>query len=197
MDLAPSGKLNAGGRKVGQVDFHPAASNVLASASGDHLVRVWDIEGSSDEATIALKGHNDTIQSLCWNAVGSMIATTCRDRKLRLFDPRAGSEAVRVTDGHGGIKGSRVVWLGDRDRIATTGFSKMSDRQLSLWETGGLTNLETESLDTSAGVVMPYFAEGNNVLFLAGKGDGNIRYFELENDKFHFLSQYTSSTPRE
>lgn len=46
---------------------------------------------------------------------------TCRDRKLRLFDPRAGSEAVRVADGHSGIKGSRVVFLGDRDRIATTG----------------------------------------------------------------------------
>lgn len=48
---------------------------------------------------------------------------TCRDKKLRLFDPRAGSDAVRVTDGHAGVKGSRVVWLGDRDRIATTGVS--------------------------------------------------------------------------
>ncbi len=38
-----------------------------------------------------------------------------------MFDPRAGSEAVRIVDGHGGIKGSRVVWAGDRDRIITTG----------------------------------------------------------------------------
>jgi len=30
---------------------------------------------------------------------------------------------VRVTDGHAGVKGSRVVWLGDRDRIVTTGVS--------------------------------------------------------------------------
>ena len=69
-----------------------------------------------------------------------------------------------MTEGHSGVKGSRVVWLGDRDRIATTGvspgdqcynltddqFSKMSDRQLGLWDTSGLKNLEMNSLDSSA-----------------------------------------------
>lgn len=46
----------------------------------------------------------------------------------------------------------------------------MSDRQLSLWDTAGLTNLDTQSLDSSAGIIVPFFAEGNDVLFLAGKG---------------------------
>lgn len=121
-DLSPVGLLNAGGRKVGQVQFHPAAANVLASASGDHQLRLWDIE-NPDSPNIVLTGHGDGIQSMCWNPIGTLLATTCRDRKLRLFDPRAGTEAVHITDGHGGIKGSRVVWLGDRDRIATTGVS--------------------------------------------------------------------------
>lgn len=121
-DLEPVGRLNAGGRKVGHVQFHPVASNVLASASGDHQLRLWDIE-SPDSPNIILTGHKDSIQSMCWNPIGTLLATTCCDRKLRLFDPRAGTEAVRITDGHGGIKGSRVVWLGDRDRIATTGVS--------------------------------------------------------------------------
>ncbi|WOO82822.1 Coronin-like protein crn1 [Vanrija pseudolonga] len=195
-DIAPVGKLNAGGRKVGQVIFHPAAESLLTSASGDHLVRVWDIKSNQDAPIIQLTGHGDSIQSIAWNAVGTTLATTCRDRKLRLFDPRAGTEAVRVTDGHGGIKGSRVVWLGDRDRIATTGFSRMSDRQLSLWDTTGLTNLETISLDSSAGIIIPFFAEGNDVLFLSGKGDGNIRYYEFEGDQFHFLNEYKTSEPQ-
>ena len=62
-------------RKVGQVVFHPTASSLLASASGDHLVRLWDIEKGQEEAAITLKGHNDTIQSLCWNAVGTTLVT--------------------------------------------------------------------------------------------------------------------------
>ncbi|KAI0037519.1 hypothetical protein FA95DRAFT_1684867 [Auriscalpium vulgare] len=31
--------------------------------------------------------------------------------------------------GHGGIKGVRVMWMGDKDCTATTGFSRMSDRR--------------------------------------------------------------------
>ncbi len=64
-----------GSRKVGQVMFHPTASSLLASASGDYLIRLWDIEKGQDAATTTLKGHSDTIQSLCWNAVGTTLVT--------------------------------------------------------------------------------------------------------------------------
>lgn len=55
--------------------------------------------------------------------------------------------------------------MGDFDRIATTGFSKMSERQVGIWETGGLTNVTTFGLDQSAGVMMPFWSD-NNLLFL-------------------------------
>lgn len=159
----------SGGRKVGQVLFHPTAQNVLASSTvGDGTIRLWDLAAVED-AKIALTGHSDTIQSLAWNPTGTLLATTCRDRKIRLFDPRAGSEAVRIGDGHAGIKGARVVWLGGHDRIATTGFSRMSERQLAVWDTTSLANVKTLSIDQSAGVIMPFWSD-NNVLFLAGKG---------------------------
>ncbi|WVO13585.1 hypothetical protein L204_101206 [Cryptococcus depauperatus] len=195
-DLSPATRLSTGGRKVGQVVFHPTSSNVLAAASGDYLIRLWDIAATDDAPGLTLKGHNDSIQSLAWNATGTVLATTCRDKKIRLFDPRAGSEAVRIANGHAGVKGSRIVWLGDKDRIATTGFSRMSDRQVSVWDTAGISNISTASIDTSAGVLMPFFAEGNNILFLAGKGDGNIRYYEFDNDQLHFLSEYKTSDPQ-
>ena len=59
--------------------------------------------------------------------------------------------------------------MGDRDRIATTGFSKMSDRQAAIWETGGLSNVKTLTIDQTSGVLMPFWTD-NNILFLAGKG---------------------------
>lgn len=58
-----------------------------------------------------------------------------------------------------------MVWLGEHDRIATTGFSKMSDRQISLWETGSLSNIKTTTIDQSSGVIMPFWSD-NNILFL-------------------------------
>jgi len=110
------------------------------------------------------------IQSIDFNPTGSLLATTSRDRKIRIYDPRAGGEAVLVQEGHGGVKGARVVWMGDTGNLATTGFSKMSDRQVGIWETaGGLNNSKMILIDQSAGIIMPFWSD-NGILFLAGKG---------------------------
>ncbi|CED83665.1 microtubule binding protein [Phaffia rhodozyma] len=194
-DFQPDVKINAGGRKIGQVLFHPTASNVLAATSGDHVVRLFDVENGG-APKISLEAHGDSIQGLTWNMTGTILATTSRDKKLRMFDPRAGSAPVRITDGHAGVKGSRLVWLGVHDRIATTGFSKSSDRQVKIWETGGLSEIKGINIDQSSGVLMPFFSEANNLLFLAGKGDGNIRYYEYEADNLFYLSEYGSQSPQ-
>ena len=55
--------------------------------------------------------------------------------------------------------------MGEHDRIATTGFSKMSDRQVAIWETGTLNNVKTTTIDQSSGVIMPFYTD-NNILFL-------------------------------
>jgi coronin-1B/1C/6 len=192
-DFDPILRIDASARKVGQVLWHPTAKNVIAGACGDYTIKLWDVAAPEDPK-IVLKGHNDAIQSLAFNSTGTLLATTSRDRKVRLFDPRAGSDAIRIADGHGGIKGARVEWMGDTGRLATTGFSKMSDRQTGIWETGGLTNLKMVSIDQSAGIIMPFYTD-NNMLFLAGKGDGNIRYYEYENDSLHSLAEYKSTDP--
>jgi coronin-1B/1C/6 len=193
-DFDPVLRIDASPRKIGQVLFHPTASNVLASSSGEYAIKLWDL-ANSDDPRLVLSGHGDIVQSMAFNPTGTLLATTCRDRKLRLFDPRTGGDPVRITDGHGGIKGSRVAWMGDLDKIATTGFSKMSDRQVAVWETGNLENIKTISLDQSAGVVMPFWTD-NNILFLAGKGDGNIRYYEYESDSLFALAELKSTDPQ-
>ncbi|KAF8633897.1 hypothetical protein AX17_004339 [Amanita inopinata Kibby_2008] len=194
-DFDPVARIDASPKKIGQVVWHPTAAHVLASASGEHTVRVWDLTGGDADVRAVLGGHGDAIQSMAFNATGTILATTCRDRKIRMFDVRVAGEPVRVCDGHGGVKGSRVVWMGDMDRIATTGFSRMSDRQVGIWETGGMSNLKTMTLDQSSGVVMPFWSD-NNILFLAGKGDGNIRYYEYEADSLYALAEYKSTEPQ-
>jgi len=60
--------------------------------------------------------------------------------------------------------------LGDADRLVTTGFSKMSDRQVYVWDTRALSKpIKTVHLDTSSGVVMPFYDNDTKMLYLAGK----------------------------
>jgi coronin-1B/1C/6 len=175
--------------------FNPAAENILASSSGDYTIKLWDLEDG--KAKLTLK-HNDLVQSLSWSADGGMLVTTSRDKKLRFWDVRQEKAAHEVA-GHAGAKNSRCVWMGETDRVATTGFSKMSERQLGLWDirnpakpVGG----DLIFLDSSSGVGMPFWDDGCHILYIAGKGDGNIRYYEFENDKFEYLSEYKSPEPQ-
>jgi len=193
-DVGPVAKLPGHPKKVGHVLFNPAAENVLASAAGEFTVKIWDIEAGSARLSLKL---GDVVQSLSWSADGALLVTTSRDKKLRIWDVRQEKPAQEV-QGHSGAKNSRAVWMGEHDRVATTGFSRMSDRQLALWDIkaprepiGGF-----QMLDSISGVCMPFWDDGTQCLYLAGKGDGNIRYFEYENDKFEYLSEYKSSDPQ-
>ncbi|KAF2456292.1 hypothetical protein BDY21DRAFT_372430 [Lineolata rhizophorae] len=193
-DVSPVSKFTGHSRKVGHVLFNPSAENVLASASGDYSIKIWDVESSA--AKLSLK-HGDIVQSLSWSANGSLLVTTCRDKKLRIWDSRQQKPAIEQP-GHPGAKNSRSVWMGEHDRVATTGFSKMSDRQLGLWDvrTPGDPIGGFQILDSISGVCMPFWDDGTKCLYLAGKGDGNIRYYEYENDKFEYLNAYQSSEPQ-
>ncbi|KAJ5452610.1 hypothetical protein N7445_000793 [Penicillium cf. griseofulvum] len=193
-DLAPIGKLSGHPKKIGHVLFNPAAENVLATASGDYTVKIWDIEAGAPKLTLNI---GDIVQSQSWSANGSLLVTTSRDKKLRIWDVRQ-ERPAHETNGHTGAKNSRAVWLGERDRIATTGFSKMSDRQLALWDIRAVREPINgfKTLDSISGVCMPFWDDGTSMLYLAGRGDGNIRYFELENDKFEFLSEHKSADPQ-
>jgi len=186
--------INRPYRKIGHVLFNPAAENILATSSGDYTVKIWDIESGASRLTLK---HGDIVQSLSWSANGSLIVTTSRDKRLRIWDVRQ-EKPAQVTPGHAGAKSSRVTWMGEHDRVATTGFSKMSDRQLGLWDIRNPTEPSGgfQTLDSISGVCMPFWDDGTQCLYLAGKGDGNIRYFEYEHDKFEYLSEYKSADPQ-
>ncbi|TKA63544.1 hypothetical protein B0A55_11355 [Friedmanniomyces simplex] len=194
-DVKPVGKLSGHSRKVGHVLFNPAAENVLASSSGDYTVKLWDLEDGKSKLTLK---HSDIVQSLSWSANGSMLVTTSRDKKLRFWDVRQEKPAHEV-QGHMGAKSSRCVWMGDHDRVVTTGFSKMSERQLGLWDMRDPTKPvggDFTPMSPSSAVSMPFWDDGTQMLYIAGKGDGNIVYFEYEHDKFEPLSEYKSADPQ-
>jgi len=183
-------------RKVGTCDFHPLASNVLATTASDFEVRFWDVE--KGKCQLNVPGHADVIQCSAWSYDGTSFATTCKDRKMRLLDPR-GNKVVAEKEAHAGSKGSRVIFLGKTSNVFTIGFSKTSQRQYAIWDQRNLdAPLFAEDIDTAAGMLMPLFDADINMLYLAGKGDGNIRYYEITGDEkvIYALSEYKSNVPQ-
>ena len=71
---------------------------------------MWDVEAGAAKLTLK---HTDIVQSLSWSADGSLLVTTSRDKKLRIWDVRQEKPAHEVA-GHPGAKSSRAVWLGEQ-----------------------------------------------------------------------------------
>eukprot|EP01108_Squamamoeba_japonica_P001341 TRINITY_DN1556_c0_g1_i1.p1 TRINITY_DN1556_c0_g1~~TRINITY_DN1556_c0_g1_i1.p1 ORF type:complete len:459 (-),score=207.83 TRINITY_DN1556_c0_g1_i1:47-1423(-) len=180
-------------RKVGGLAFNPTSDNVLATTSQDYTVKLWDIETGQNKIT--LDGPTDIIQSIAWNYDGSRLAITCKDKKNRICDPRTG-KFEQVGDGHAGVKGSRCVWI--KDKLFVVGFSRSSERQFSLFDSGDLSKaLTSQNIDNSSGILMPHYDPDTSMIYLAGKGDGNIRYYEYtgEDKLIYSLSEYKSNKP--
>jgi coronin-1B/1C/6 len=184
-------------KKISNLSWHPTANNVLLSAGSDQKIQLWDIEKGKEQVTID-NMFQDAIQSLSWNRNGSQLCVTNKDKKLRLIDPR-NKTVISETEGHQGTKGSRCIWLTGQDRLFTVGFTKMSERHYMIWDPRDMSKpLVTEDIDVSAGLIMPFYDEGTNLLFLAGKGDGNIRYYELvDNEPYiYHISDFKSTDPQ-
>lgn len=83
----PAVEFNGHTRKVGHVLFHPTSENVLLSSGADLVVKLYDIQKGTEKQDIL--GHTDIVNSISWNWDGSLIVTTCKDKKIRVIDPRA------------------------------------------------------------------------------------------------------------
>jgi len=185
-------------RKVGTVQFNPVANNILATTSADLSLKIWDIEKGVANCSVDAQ-HSDLINSADWNFNGSLIVTTSKDKKVRIVDPRAGSVASETPEAHGGIKGGRAIWLGNKEKIFSTGFTKTSEREYALWDPKDMSKpLIKQAVDSASGLLMPFYDNDTCVLFVAGKGDGNIRYYEVVDEApyIHYLTEFKSNTPQ-
>jgi WD40 repeat protein len=72
----------------------------------------------------ALNNEEEVFQSLSWKADGSVLATTSKDKKVRIWDPRANS-VTHSADSHSSNRESVTTWLGASNRILTSGFDSV------------------------------------------------------------------------
>ncbi|NXE09717.1 CORO6 protein, partial [Lophotis ruficrista] len=189
--------LEGHSKRVGIISWHPTARNVLLSAGCDNLVILWNV-GTGEMLLVLEDMHTDLIYNVGWNRNGSLLVTTCKDKKVRVIDPRKQEIVAEKDKPHDGARPIRAIFMAD-GKIFTTGFSKMSERQLGLWD---LKNFEEpialQEMDTSNGVLLPFYDPDSSIVYLCGKGDSSIRYFEItaEAPYVHYLNTYSSKEPQ-
>uniref|UniRef100_A0A8D0GHK7 Coronin n=1 Tax=Sphenodon punctatus TaxID=8508 RepID=A0A8D0GHK7_SPHPU len=189
--------LEGHSKRVGIVTWHPTARNVLLSAGGDNLIILWNV-GSGEMLLVLDQMHSDLIYNVCWNRNGSLLLTTCKDKRLRVIDPRGRRVVAEKLKPHEGARPVRAIFMAN-GKVFTTGFSKMSERQLALWDLKSFEEpIALQEMDTSNGVLLPFYDPDSSIVYLCGKGDSSIRYFEITDEApyVHYLSTYSSKEPQ-
>lgn len=164
----PEREFNAHSDKIYFLKFHPTAKDVLASGSYDMTIKLWDLTTLTEQ--IVLKGHTDQMFSFSWSPCGNQCASVCKDGKIRLYQPRKSDVPIREGKGPEGNRGARIVWALDGRYLVTTGFDKVSERQITIYKVTDLNSpLNTVGLDVSPAILIPFYDEDSSTLFCTGK----------------------------
>ncbi|KAF9156582.1 Coronin-7 [Linnemannia schmuckeri] len=180
------------GKTIDAIVHHPSAHGIVATTS-TNLVQIWDYTDKVQGATISCATHTLThpsaIFSMSWKGDGTLLATTCKDTQIRVFDPRLQDTPIHTGQGPAGNRPSRVVWLGEKDMLFTLGFNKMRERENAVWNSADLSApLEIKRLDSSSGIALPLYDEDTSILFLPSRGESVVRWMEIS-DSAPFMTE--------
>ncbi|XP_060116641.1 coronin-7 [Heteronotia binoei] len=177
LSSSPHVALGPEGGQAGMVLFHPTADGVLASGA-QRAAKVWDVE--QRQPLTELEPHGDLVQSLAWRPDGALLGSSCKDKVLRIFDPRAGPAACQSIQAHENGRDSRLLWVNSSGSLLSIGFNQVREREVRLWDTrafGG--SLASVTLDASPRVLMPLFDLDTGLLVLMGKGEDVLFCYEV------------------
>lgn len=110
---------------ITRVIFHPVYA-VLASASEDATIKIWDYESGDFERT--LKGHTDSVQDIAFDANGKLLASCSADMTIKLWDFTT-YDCVKTLQGHD-HNVSSVTFMPTGDFLV----SCSRDKTIKMWE---------------------------------------------------------------
>lgn len=112
--------------------------------------------------------HEDQVMDIQFDYWGHLMATTCKDKKVRVLDLRA-QDTIAEFEPVESLRDTQVAWV-DRHLLLVYGTGKGSRRSLSLWDIQKCECLQTLSHDTSAATYMGHYDPDMQILFTGNNG---------------------------
>jgi COMPASS component SWD3 len=86
-------------RAVTSLKFSPVKPELLASASADGTLELWNVNDGSRVSPAQPMAHNQGINEIAWNPEGRYLASVSDDVTVKLWDAETGA-CLRTLTGH-------------------------------------------------------------------------------------------------
>ena len=184
-------------RKVPHVTFNPVASDVICSGAFQGEIHVWNL--LKGDSYVELQA-DDTPTMLQWNANGTLIGATTKNKIMNIFDPRA-NKMVFKHQINEKIQSAKFAWL-DNDSFVTTSWNQSGAKFLKLWDVrkvkGDLSSegaVAEVKIDSSTTVTTPFVDKESKLIYSIGKGEAGIHTYDYSEGKFKKGIDFSSKEP--
>jgi WD40 repeat protein len=136
-----------------------AAANWCLTGANDGTIRLWDLDGDSQEREFTGK-HQRAVNCLAFNQDGTLCASGGEDREIRIWDPSTGLLKARLTDHHGAIQSLQFTPQGQL-------VSAAKDQTIMVWNIGDEARPPEDLIPRRSGEVpvLGVSPDGKKVLF--------------------------------
>jgi len=183
-------KFTGHSKKVGLLAFNPSVAEVIASASLDNTVNIWNICNGESYSQLSF---TESISSLDWNSNGSLVGISTKEKLVHIIDPR-GNKVDMSVKAHDSGKIQKMAFL-TGDYVMSCGFTRSNERQIKLYDLRNFGDAISKTpVDTQPGIMTPYFDSDTGLIFLSGRGEGNIKFFDFSNGTIKLASEYRGTS---
>lgn len=163
-------KLAGHAESVNAVAFN--AAGVLASASNDRTIKLWDTAAAPARELRTLAGHGGEVHALAFSADGARIASGSSNGEIKMWNTADG-QTVRTLDGHTALVSS-VAFGPDGKTLASASY----DQTARVWDAASGQIIRTSN-GADKFTCVAYSRDGQTLL--AGNSRGEIKFWNAAN----------------
>eukprot|EP01130_Rhizamoeba_saxonica_P008990 TRINITY_DN3646_c0_g1_i1.p1 TRINITY_DN3646_c0_g1~~TRINITY_DN3646_c0_g1_i1.p1 ORF type:complete len:900 (-),score=235.64 TRINITY_DN3646_c0_g1_i1:92-2791(-) len=168
------------------IDFHPIASNILACGSGNEL-RIWNLR---TQEIISSWTVSSDVQSVSWSEDGELLAAG-HGLEISVFQAR--SRANSPTCNFKAHQSGYVKVKFCKNVVISTGKNRYMDREVTVWDPKNGKSLKNNSINRANSSLSLEYDVDTGILYLFGKGDQNVRRFQVVESSPYIRSLTASS----
>lgn len=145
-----------------------SSNQLLASASGDQSIRLWDVQ--TGRLQTILKGHTAPVRTLAFSPKGNFLASGASDKTTRVWDVQTGKETASFSSIFGNIRA--VAFSPNGEILATTGDG--GSLRLLDWRT----NKEVKAMKSGFGIIYAVAFSPSGAVLATGSSDSHVHIWD-------------------